>query len=473
MKDILKGNQDRLYHGIGRSKKPRKGHGDSINPAYFRVILVLIALFLTYFVFFRYPIPKEVKNVLIKQKNVNKVTATKESAQKKSDKNMPKAAYTRKEVKKSKKDKERNRIIRGKLRRNEFVFEVLLKNGVDPQTAELTLNALRNKFDFKNSRPGDEYIIEFNPEGVFLRFEFIPDIETRYIVTRKDKNTFIGKKVITPLDKEVKLITGSIKDSLYSALLALNENYTLINGFMEIFMYQIDFFREVRSGDRFTILVEKYYKDGKFIHYGHILAAFYDGRITGKLRAYRYNKGYYDEKGRSMRKAFLRAPLEFFRVSSRYGFRRHPILGYTKFHNGIDYAAPYGTKIYAAADGIVEFAGFKGPNGNLVVIRHPNGIETAYAHMKRIARGIRPGVRVKQKQVIGYVGSTGRSTGPHLHFGMKVNGHFVNPDKQLKRMPRGKPLRGQDLKKFKKIVKKYDGIITGRLGLSQAESAPN
>jgi murein DD-endopeptidase MepM/ murein hydrolase activator NlpD len=230
---------------------------------------------------------------------------------------------------------------------------------------------------------------------------------------------------------------ASVETSIGDGLVGIGLPAELATFFVEAFEGQINFALQARKGDVFRIIVDEERVDGEFLRYGRVHALEYDGQRTGKTQAFYYQAGnthgqFYDDSGRAMQGGWLRTPLRYDRLSSRYNPRRfHPILKRTVPHLGVDYAAPTGTPVWAAADGRVTFAGRKGPNGNLVVIRHGGGFETAYAHLHRIKGGIRPGKFVKQRELIGFVGSTGRSTGPHLHFGLKKYTRPLDPLTEL------------------------------------------
>ena len=221
-------------------------------------------------------------------------------------------------------------------------------------------------------------------------------------------------------------VEGEIRASLYEAMNAAGEKDPLTISFAEILAWEIDFYQDLREGDLFKVLVEKIYKGDQFIQYGTIRGVEFEqgGKI---IRGIWYQGDYYNEEGISLRKAFLKAPLRFDRISSRFsGARRHPILGGVRPHYGVDYAAPVGTPIWAVADGTVVSVGWNGGFGRQVVLRHVNGYKTYYGHLSRYGSGIRRGVRVKQKQIIGYVGTTGLSTGPHLDYRLGKSGRFRN-----------------------------------------------
>lgn len=249
---------------------------------------------------------------------------------------------------------------------------------------------------------------------------------------------------------------GQIDSSLFMAGARAGLPDNLIMELANIYGNVIDFVYEIREGDSFIVTFEKRYLDGEFIEYGNILAAEFTNNKESFI-AVRYTDsegdvGYYDQQGVSLRKAFLRAPLNFKRISSNFKLaRKHPVLGLMRAHRGTDYAAPTGTPIYAAGDGKVTYRARNGGYGNLVVIRHGNGIETRYAHLSKFGRyGV--GSKVKQGQVIGYVGATGLATGPHLHYEFVVNGAHRNPRTILDKLPKAKTLAKAEMAKFTRVA---------------------
>ena len=248
------------------------------------------------------------------------------------------------------------------------------------------------------------------------------------------------------------------RDSLYGAITDAGESPRIVAKLVEVFAWDLDFYRDTQPGDTIKLVVEKTFKGDTFIGYGRILAAEYRNQ-TSTFRTFWYentpNKisGYFLEDGQNAEKSFLATPLKFTRISSGYNpKRKHPILGYTRAHLAIDYAAPTGTPVWAMADGKVTYVGWLGAAGKVVRIRHRNKLTSSYAHLSRYARGLKRGMRVKQKQVIGYVGTTGRSTGPHLHFAVRRGRRFINPLKL--KMTRKKRLPGKEMKLFSQVVKK-------------------
>ncbi len=215
----------------------------------------------------------------------------------------------------------------------------------------------------------------------------------------------------------------------------------------------MDFYQDVRNGDRMRVVVEKVYADDRFVRYGEVLATEYDGETTGRKRLFRYTDpegktSYFDEDGQSAQRGFLRSPLKYAHITSGFGSRRHPLKGFVQRHPAIDYGAPTGTPVWAVGDGSVKSAGWLGDCGNAVQLRHRNGLETLYCHLSRV--GVRAGTHVSQKQVIGWVGSTGASTGPHLHYGVKRNGGYLNP--LALKLPREAPIKAEWMAGFREQI---------------------
>jgi murein DD-endopeptidase MepM/ murein hydrolase activator NlpD len=238
------------------------------------------------------------------------------------------------------------------------------------------------------------------------------------------------KRLETTPDVRVVAVTGRVERSLFQAIDDVGEQPQLVIALVNVFEWDFDFTADTRTGDRFRLIVEKRYAGDTFVNYGRILAAQYssDRRLLTGIGWGRDRFSYYDLTGRSLRKSFLKSPLEFTRITSRFTYARpHPILGGTIPHLAVDYAAPGGTAVRAVADGTVTHAGWDGGYGIAVRLRHRSGYGTVYAHLSRVGPGISRGARVNQRQVIGYVGSTGLSTGPHLHYEVVKGGQRVNP----------------------------------------------
>lgn len=278
--------------------------------------------------------------------------------------------------------------------------------------------------------PGEKFEIASSDEGELLHLVYHKDKTNKYVLN-KHADGFTIDHEAREYDRRVTHTTGTIKTSLFEAAVeaGLSDNVTM--DLAHIFGWDIDFALDIRKGDQFVVMYEELYLDGERVGNGNILAAEFTNR--GKsYKAVRYtddngNSNYYAEDGKSMRKAFLRTPVDFTRISSRFGNRYHPTLKRKKKHHGVDYAAPRGTPIKAAGDGKIVWRARKGGYGKTVIIKHGTKYSTLYAHMNSYNRKARKGSYVKQGQVIGYVGTTGRSTGPHLHYEFRVNGVHRNP----------------------------------------------
>jgi murein DD-endopeptidase MepM/ murein hydrolase activator NlpD len=299
---------------------------------------------------------------------------------------------------------------------------------------------------------GQPYRIRLDGDNNVLFLTYRIDDETFLRITRADLD-FRAEKVEIPFERKVGSVGGVIETSLYDSLGNGGESAQLAYAVADIFSWDIDFTTDLQPGDSFRVAVEELWLDGRFQRYGNVLAAEFINDGT-TYRAFRYeingNYGYFDDNGNSLRKAFLKAPLNFRRISSGFSRSRlHPILKIRRPHLGVDYVAPAGTPVSALGDGTVRFAAWKGANGRLVVLSHSRGYKTYYGHLSRIARGIRTGARVRQGDVIGYVGATGRATGPHLHFQVAQNGRVLNPHSM--KLPRGIGIPNTEMADFRKL----------------------
>jgi murein DD-endopeptidase MepM/ murein hydrolase activator NlpD len=348
-------------------------------------------------------------------------------------------------------------IFQGELNKNESLYLSLLKKKVlYPLIYRLT-STLSASFNLRKSLPGDSYTLMTTPDSI-LFFEYQKGMEQKYEVKEQDGKLEV---FVIPLEFNhiVKSMKGKIESSLWESMINKCESPELILKFTEVFEWDIDFLTEPRKGDSFSLIFEEYHKDGEFIKYGDILVAEYN--LSGQAhQAVLYqdptgHKDYYDLSGNSMKKAFLKSPLNYRRISSRFSYSRfHPVFKRYQPHLGVDYAAPVGTPVVASGDGVIIFAGWKRGFGKIVEIRHPNGFVTSYGHLSRFAKGIKQGVRVQQKDLIGYVGSTGASTGPHLDYRVKANARYVNPLKMV--VPPAKPVQGEYFADFEK---KRDNLL--------------
>ena len=277
-----------------------------------------------------------------------------------------------------------------------------------------------------------------------------PINNTTSVEIRKSKDNFLVKENILKLNRTEVVVKNIIKSNLYSSAIEASVEPNIIIEFARIFGFEVDFQRDIRKGDWFEILYEKFKDDNdKVRDTGKIIyASMYVNGEEINLYNFKYNneEDYYDIKGKSITKSLMKTPINGARLSSSFGMRKHPILGYNKMHRGTDFAAPSGTPIMASGSGTVTRARWCGGGGNCVKIKHNSTYETIYGHMKAFAKGIKEGRKVKQGQIIGYVGSTGLSTGPHLHYEVLVNGKKVNSQKL--KLPSGKILKGEERKQF-------------------------
>ena len=288
----------------------------------------------------------------------------------------------------------------------------------------------------------------------------IPISKSRKLEIFKDikKNTFAKRDIITNLEKKIVLKEGVIKSSLYKSATQEGISPNIIIEFARLYGFQVDFQRDIRKNDSFQIIYEIFVdENGKIFENGNIIYA--NLMLRGQYnQLYYFPKknfnGHYDENGKSVKKALMKTPINGARLSSSFGMRKHPILGYNKMHRGTDFAAPEGTPIMASGDGVITKAGWCGGGGNCVKIKHNKTYQTVYAHMKNFSNLAIPGNRIKQGQIIGYVGSTGMSTGPHLHYEVIENGKKINS--QLLRLPPGKSLDGANRKYFEIVRIKTD-----------------
>ena len=341
--------------------------------------------------------------------------------------------------------------------RGDTLMQVMVEAGAKRSQAHAAIQALAKVHNPRRLRPGQEITMRFETDGDdkprLINVSLNADVARSVIAQRTEGGGFRAETVDRPLTQAHMMAQGDINISLYGAAEQAGVPPQVIVDLIRLFSFDIDFQRDIHAGDRFELLYDVMQDaSGTVVKNGDVLYA----RLTvgGKnLPLYRFELpdgdiGYFNEKGESVKKALMKTPVDGARLSSRYGRRRHPILGYTKMHRGIDFAAPRGTPVMAAGDGKIERAGWNGSYGRYVRIRHNSEYKTAYAHLTRIARGVNPGRRIKQGQIIGYVGSTGRSTGPHLHYEVVKRGRQINP-LGLK-LPTGRKLTGRERRLFQK-----------------------
>jgi len=349
------------------------------------------------------------------------------------------------------------------LRRGDTLMSALGRLGIDRRASTDIADALRaGGADLRRMRASDELEITWTLEGEPIAVRWEPSPWLGFAAVATDAGWEIRRAETRP-DVRIAAVAGEVRRSLFEAVEAMGESPQLVLELVEIFSSDFDFTADTRSGDRFRLLVEKRYAGEQFVDYGQVLVAQYlsDGRIlTGVgFEPAGGRAAYYDLDGRSLKKTFLKSPLEFTRITSGFTYARpHPILGGVRPHLAVDYAAPVGTPVRAVADGTVTAAGWNGGNGIQVQLRHHAGYETVYNHLARLAPGVRAGARVTQRQVIGYVGSTGLSTGPHLDYRVAKNGRFVNPlsEKFIPGQPLDGAERGRFLKEARALVRRLE-----------------
>ncbi|MEA3505887.1 MAG: peptidoglycan DD-metalloendopeptidase family protein [Elusimicrobiota bacterium] len=320
------------------------------------------------------------------------------------------------------------KITEGEIGRGESLYSALVKDFSAPQVITLG-RRMDEVYSTQRVKPGHQYKIYHSTFGKILKFEYRPEPLKSYVLTSTGTN-FTAKEVVPDFSVEKVAVKGSIRNNLYCSMVESGVDVKTIMSFADIFQWQVDFFTEVRSDDRFLLVFERYYVDGEPVETGNIITASYRGHF-GNHTAIRFEDGnradYYDADGNSLRKQFLKAPLSFTRISSRFNpNRKHPILRIVRPHLAIDYAAPSGTPISSVASGKVIYAGWKGGYGRTVMVRHNSIYTTQYGHMRAYGPGIRAGKYINQGDIVGYVGTSGLSTGPHLDFKITKNGRPVN-----------------------------------------------
>jgi murein DD-endopeptidase MepM/ murein hydrolase activator NlpD len=353
------------------------------------------------------------------------------------------------------------------------LMDILIRSGIDPIDAHAAVLSLRNIYDPRRLRAGQELaIVAGGPDArnarELINLGFDLSFDHRIEVERAADGTFAATKLERPQRRETVRRAGTIDDSLYLAAQRDQVPGDLLPELVKLFSWDVDFQRDIRPGDAYELVFDAVSLEGNdaAVRGGALLYA----RLTlsgRELEAYRFERPdgtaeYFDRSGRSIRKFLLRTPIDGARMSSRFGMRKHPILGYSRMHKGVDFAAPTGTPIYAAGRGRIGMAGRNGGYGNYVRIDHNGDFSTAYAHLSRFARGIQRGATVRQGQVIGYVGTTGASTGPHLHYEVLKRGEQINP--MNVQQPPETQLAAGELDRFRQQMERVDRIRQERSG---------
>ncbi|MGB9720136.1 MAG: M23 family metallopeptidase [bacterium] len=349
--------------------------------------------------------------------------------------------------------------VKRTLKRNENLAPALRNLVTDQQLSEYILRLLELcDFPFRRCLPGDSLIV-LKEDNVFKKLTYFQNPMTVYYIINSGKYISLAMKY--PYISHIKtFLKGSVNSTLYESMLKKGETPMLVYKFADIFAWEIDFTTETQNGDSFIIVCDKIFCDSQFVDYSDIVFVQYKGKIGDYYGVY-FNDptgydDYYNLKGESLRKALLKSPLRYSSISSYFSKRRyHPILKVWRPHHGLDYAAPVGTPVSSIGDGVVTFKGWKGGYGNLIEIRHKNNFKTRYGHLSRFAKGIFQGKNVKMGELIGYVGSTGLSTGPHLHFELHKDGVPINP--LTVKLPRAPSVKKEYLKEFERM---RDSLLT-------------
>ena len=357
--------------------------------------------------------------------------------------------------------------IKHKINSGETFDKILESYSVEKKEIIKIKNSLQKKVNL--NKLTTKQTLEFSIDKTnnkIIKFTFqVSNTQKIFLERNIESDKFNEKILLIKLDKEIIYKENIIVQSLYKAATDENIPANIIIEFARIYGFQVDFQRDVRKQDKFQIMYEIFFNQKKeIVETGEILFA--NLKLSGQDNSLYYfekegSEGHYDQNGKSVKKALMKTPINGARLSSPFGMRKHPIDGFNKMHKGTDFAAPMGTPIMASGDGIVKKAGWCGGGGNCVKIKHNSTYQTVYAHMSKFARGIKSGVRVKQGQTIGYVGSTGKSTGPHLHYEVIVNGKKVNSQKL--KLPSGKILKGNERKLFETKKIKIDVLKSEKI----------
>lgn len=359
--------------------------------------------------------------------------------------------------------------------------EMLTDQGVDENEASAAQNALSKVYDMRHLRAGQDFTLSFDrtsSKETLTATVFQPEDTKEINLTRTAEGGFVGHVNMIPITRHRIAASGEIRTTLYEAGDRAGVSHALMASLIRIYSHNIDFQRDVHPGDRFEVLFDQS-KTAKGKAVGDSTIVYAMLHVDGKSHAlYRvtFSDGtadYFDERGQSVRRALLRTPVAAAHITSGFGMRIHPLLGYSKMHKGVDFGAPIGTPIFAAGSGTIDEIGFKNGYGRYIRIRHNGNLATAYAHMSRFSTSLYRGARVDQGQVIGYVGMSGRATGPHLHFEVHVNGQQVNP-MSVNAMPAGRALDGKMLTIFKegqgKIKQEFNNLVASKASMQPASA---
>jgi murein DD-endopeptidase MepM/ murein hydrolase activator NlpD len=371
----------------------------------------------------------------------------------------------------SKFDLAEDQIVDHRVKSGETMSHILADVGADNVEISLILESMKKVFALNQLTVGNEVTVKYrvkisyNEDKSVKRNVIVsevvvtPSVEERIVASRNQDGSYVAKKIQIKLTRHVSKYLGVIKNSLFEDGVSSGISPNTMMQMINLYGYDVDFQRDIHDGDKFEMIVESFYdEEGKKVKDGSVLFSslvLQNKPINIYLHKVKGQVEYFDEKGNSVRKSLLRTPINGARISSGFGMRRHPVLGYSKMHKGTDFAAPTGTPIFAAGAGVITYFGVKGGYGNYVQIRHNSEYSTAYGHASRFNKKFRVGSRVKQGDVVAYVGTTGRSTGPHLHFEVIYKGQQVNPAKV--KATSGIKLAGKELNAFLANKAEIDG----------------
>ena len=343
-------------------------------------------------------------------------------------------------------------VVEDTIHKNRTLVATLVDYDVPNEIATEVATLVKEVFDVRKLRFGNPFRLEKEIDGSLKAFEYKIDDES-VLKVHKATDTYEAKVEKLELQTTEKTITAEIHSSLWEALSDLPKREYLATELAEMFQWQVDFSTEIQPGDQIRMIVDESTHDGSFVKYGKIQAAELVN-AGHRYRGFLFKDSYYDEKGASLKRAFLASPLKFTpRITSVFTNRRmHPILGIERAHTGTDYGAPSGSPVVAIANGTVTFAGWDSGYGNMIRIRHASGLSSGYAHLSKIAIGVHAGQSIRQGDLIGLVGQTGLATGPHLHFEMAQNGKFINPVPALKKGEPAPPIEGKMKAEFAALI---------------------
>lgn len=349
------------------------------------------------------------------------------------------------------------------------LMDLMMRAGVEAPEAAQAIDALKDVYNPRSLKAGQKVTVTFDRpphgfgQGDFNKVSLYAD-PVREVAARRraDRAGFAAAEAKRPVSRQIARFSGTIKSSLFESAATAGVPAPIIIGMIRALSYDVDFQRDIQAGDGFEVMFEGYYDGrGKLVRHGDMLFAAIN--LQGnQIAMYRYEDStgvadFFNGKGESVKKALLKTPVDGAKITSGFGMRHHPILGFSKMHKGVDFGVPPGTPIMAAGDGTIEMAGPNGAYGNYVRIRHSSGYATAYAHMSRFAQGIHTGKRIAQGQIVGFVGSTGRSTGPHLHYEVLMGNAQMNP--MSIKMPTGIKLAGREFDRFQSARRQADGML--------------